>query len=159
MHGMELRRENITPIISRKLPFVNFRERPARSDHDRHQLLCSRVRLAHLFSNRTSKIYLPRTCSAFDDSRRTYGRFSSADIFDTGRRPAHTWRFVSQRAVRLAILSLIGRREIIRRLSWQAEPVWHNGRAYDSGPRGPGFDTHRLGQMFFPLGEEINRHC
>ena len=30
------------------------------------------------------------------------------------------------------------------------QPVWRNGRAYDSGPRGPGFET-RLGQLVFFL--------
>ena len=32
-----------------------------------------------------------------------------------------------------------------------AEPVWRNGRVYDSGPRGPGFET-RLCKLF---GKEI----
>ena len=51
-----------------------------------------------------------------------------------------------------------------------AEPVWRNSRAYDSGPRGPAFETlctgftPRKGNLsalcgFFPLGKEIYRHC
>ena len=38
------------------------------------------------------------------------------------------------------------------------QPAWRNGRAYDSGSRGPGFET-RLNQQVFPLGKEISRHC
>ena len=38
-----------------------------------------------------------------------------------------------------------------------AEPMWRNGRAYDSGPKIRGFVT-RLGQLVFPSDEETNRH-
>ena len=34
-----------------------------------------------------------------------------------------------------------------------AKPVWRNGRAQDSEPRGPGFET-RLGHLVFLLGKE-----
>ena len=36
-------------------------------------------------------------------------------------------------------------------LSNIAEPVWRNGRAYDAGPRGPGFKT----TGFFPQPSEL----
>ena len=39
-----------------------------------------------------------------------------------------------------------------------AEPVWRNGRAFDSGPIDPGFEV-RSDQMVFPLDKEINRYC
>ena len=35
------------------------------------------------------------------------------------------------------------------------EPVWRNGKAYDSGPRCLGFET-RLGQLVILLGKVIN---
>ena len=34
------------------------------------------------------------------------------------------------------------------------QPVWPNDRAYNSGPRGPGFVT-RVSQLVFLLGKEI----
>ena len=47
---------------------------------------------------------------------------------------------------------------LLRLLIIYAEGVWRNGSAYDSGSRGPRFET-RWGHLVFPLGGGINRRC